>query len=250
MVLFYSGIAGKRNGPILGVVPHNDAGSQAATSEFYRNWLRSHDAYNGFAHVYIGSDGKYQAESFENMAWHTANANGNANYIGWEICQSMGDEATFKANEQAVFKDIAEFMSARNMVPNRTTVMLHQEFSSTSCPHRSWALHGKTVNAVKDYYIQEIKKYMNSGSNNNIEKKTSKIKGDMIMYLLEVVKKKGNNEVWFIDGANRSWLPDKQDVKDVQYLLESKGLDSGLTKFSEDNRTLKNLFKKKIEVKY
>lgn len=162
MVNFYSGVAGNRGGLPRGVVIHNDAGSQNANANFYRNWLPTHPAENGFAHVYIGSDGKYQAESFDNMAWHTANATGNAYYVGWEVCQSMGDEATFLANEQAVFKDVASYMKSIGMKPNRNTVMLHREFFPTACPHRSWDLHGQSVNAVKDYFIQEISKYMGS----------------------------------------------------------------------------------------
>lgn len=204
MVLFYSGIAGRRIGHIYGVVIHNDAGSQAATASFYKNWLPTHNAANGFAHVYIGSDGKYQAEAFENMAWHTANANGNANYVGWEVLQSMGDESIFRANEQAVFKDIAEFMIARNMVPNRSTVMLHQEFSATSCPHRSWALHGQTINAVKDYYIQEINKYMNgttsSESNTATNKTENNQEDDEIMVCIFQVN--GETTQYYFDGKN------------------------------------------------
>ena len=94
------------------------------------------------------------------MAWHTANATGNANYIGIEACQSMGNAETFKGNEQACFKLAAEILKRYGLPANRNTVMLHQEFVATSCPHRSWELHGSTLNAVKDYYITEITKYM------------------------------------------------------------------------------------------
>ena len=51
---FYPGIAGARGRNPDGVVIHNDAGSQAATAEFYKSWLPTHNAYNGFAHYYIG----------------------------------------------------------------------------------------------------------------------------------------------------------------------------------------------------
>lgn len=170
MTKFYSGIAGRRGGNPKGAVIHNDGGSQNANANFYRNWLPSHDAENGFAHVYIGSDGRYQPEAYGNCAWHTANSEGNTWYIGWEVCQSMGDEATFLANEQAVFKDVAEWMSSIGMTPNRSTVRLHHEFSSTSCPHRSMALHGNVTNAVKDYYIANILKYMNGANKNGWEK--------------------------------------------------------------------------------
>lgn len=55
------------------------------------------------------------------MAWHTANVDGNANYVGWEVCQSNGDEATFLPNEQAVFKDVASYMKSIGMTPNYKT---------------------------------------------------------------------------------------------------------------------------------
>lgn len=181
---FYPGIVGARGANPLGVVIHNDAGSQAATAAFYQNWLPTHNAYNGFAHYYVGS-GIYQAEDEKNMAWHTANAHGNANYIGIEACQSMGNEATFRANEQACFKLAAEILKRYELPANRTTVMLHQEFVATSCPHRSWELHGAALNAVKDYYISEIQKYMNNNTgNNNQNTNTPKIElGEIGMFI-------------------------------------------------------------------
>ena len=61
MTKFYKGIAGARGSAPLGIVFHNDAGSQNANANFYRNWLPTHDAENGFAHYYVASDGIYQA---------------------------------------------------------------------------------------------------------------------------------------------------------------------------------------------
>lgn len=170
MTKFYPEIAGRRNGKGKGSVIHNDGGSQNANVNFYRNWLKNHEAENGFAQVYMASDGRLQLESYDNCAWHTANSEGNTWYVGWEVCQSLGDEATFLANEQAVFKDVAEWMMAEGLVPNRNTVRLHHEFSSTSCPHRSMLLHGNTTNAVKDYYIANILKYMQTTQKNGWEK--------------------------------------------------------------------------------
>lgn len=118
MTKFYKGIAGARGSAPLGIVFHNDAGSQNANANFYRNWLPTHDAENGFAHYYVASDGIYQAEDEKNMAWHTANPNGNANYIGIEICQSMGDEKTFRENEQKAFKLGAEICKRYGWTPN------------------------------------------------------------------------------------------------------------------------------------
>lgn len=159
MTLFYPGVAGKRPGKPKGVVPHNDAGSQYATAAFYRGWLPTHQAESGFAHVYISNDGRYQAESYDYMAWHTANSEGNAWYVGWEACQSMGDEAIFRENEQKCFADMAVFMKDYGLYPSVSTVKLHKEFSSTSCPHRSVALHGQSTEAVRAYFIAQILKY-------------------------------------------------------------------------------------------
>lgn len=161
MTLFYSGIAGSRGRNPSGVVIHNDAGSVYANAAHYRSWLSSHTAENGFAHYYVANDGTYQAELESNMAWHTANSNGNANYIGIEACQSMGPEATFRANEVASIKLAAQILKRYGLTPNRNTVILHKQFSSTSCPHRSVSLHGDWT-VMQDYFINQISQYMGS----------------------------------------------------------------------------------------
>ena len=79
--------AGVRGHNPTGVVIHNDAGSNGANAGFYKNWLPTHNPENGFAHVYIGNDGRLQASDFSNKAWHCANSYGNANYASWEVCQ-------------------------------------------------------------------------------------------------------------------------------------------------------------------
>jgi len=55
---------------------------------------------------------------------------------------------------------------------------LHRELSSTSCPHRAWDLHGKGVAAIKQYFVDQIKKYYNgdSTSNNNSGSSNSTVK--------------------------------------------------------------------------
>lgn len=161
MTLFRQGVAGVRGYSPKGIILHNDAGSQAANVAFYRDWLPTHQAENGFAHYYIGSDGIYQAELDSNKAWHCGNSTYNRDYIGIEACQSMGNEATLLANEQASFKLMADLCIKYGIVPNRTTILLHKEVSPTACPHRSWDLHGRSVNSVKDYFIAQIVKYMN-----------------------------------------------------------------------------------------
>lgn len=165
------GIAGKRKIGYKpkGVVIHNDGGSM--TPSQYVNWLAAKSnkqLEDGFAHYYGNRNEMARVEDTYNAAWHTANTEGNQNYVGYEVCESLKvSEKDFLANEQAVFKQVAEDMKEWGLTPNRNTVRLHREFSATSCPHRSWELHGKSVNAVKDYFISQIKKYMTGGSNSN-----------------------------------------------------------------------------------
>lgn len=166
------GIAGRRpNATPKGVVIHNDAGSIYATAAQYVNALAvmsPTQLANGFAHYYIDRNTIARVEDTFNAAWHTANSDGNLNYVGYEVCQSMGaSDADFLANEQMTFKQVAEDMKFWGMQPNRDTVRLHKEFVPTACPHRSWELHGKETNAVKDYFISQIKKYMGNQNENN-----------------------------------------------------------------------------------
>ena len=165
MVNFYSGVAGRRPGKPTFAIIHNDAGSINATAGYYSHWLPTHQAELGFAHVYIAKDGRYQAESYDNMAWHAGNGYANQWALSWEVCQSLGaTDADFKATEERVFQDVANAFKQYGLVPNRTTVRLHREYSATDCPHRSWALHGQAVQAVQDYFIAGIQRYMGGGS--------------------------------------------------------------------------------------
>ena len=156
--------AGVRGYNPTGVVIHNDAGSNGANTSFYNNWLPTHDPELGFAHVYIASDGRLQASDFSNMAWHCANSYGNANYASWEVCQSEGDLNQFLKNEQAVLDDVAKYMKQWGLTPNRDTVKLHQELSSTSCPRRSVEVHGGTLESCRSYFIAELNKRLTSQS--------------------------------------------------------------------------------------
>ena len=167
MVVSYSGIAGARGSNPTAIVLHNDAGSQGATAAFYKNWLESHTPSLGFAHYYVASDGTYQAEKDSNKAWHTGNSKGNANYLGIEVCQSMGNESTYLANEQKAFKLAADLCKKYGLNPASAVFPLHRELSSTSCPHRAWDLHGKGVAAIKKYFVDQIKKYYSGDSNPN-----------------------------------------------------------------------------------
>lgn len=195
MTLFYPGIAGKRPGKPTFVIIHNDAGSINACASYYRSWLPNHEAELGFAHVYIAKDGKYQADDFDNIAWHSGNSFANEWALSWEVCQSMGaSDAEFEAVEEAVFQDVAAAMKKYGLTPNRETVRLHKEYSATDCPHRSWALHGSAINAVQDYFIAGIKKYMGADSSQNSNNNQSGNQGEINMYLINCK----DNKRWYL----------------------------------------------------
>lgn len=167
MVVSYTGIAGKRGKNPTKIVIHNDGGSQNAKASFYKSWLENHNPELGFAHYYVASDGIYQAEYDANSAWHCANSTGNRDYLGIEVCQSLGNEATFKENEQKAFKLAADLCKKYKLNPAVSIFPLHRELSSTDCPHRSFALHGKANAAVKSYYVDQVKKYFGGTSSSS-----------------------------------------------------------------------------------
>lgn len=156
---FYSGVAGARGYAPRAIVYHNDAGSQGANAAFYRAWLPSHNPELGFAHAYVASDGTFIAENYMNKAWHCGNSVGNRDYIGIEICQSMGDLKTFQQNEQKAFKLGAQICKQFGLTPTPALFPLHKELSSTSCPHRTWDIHGRSIQAIRQYYADQTMKY-------------------------------------------------------------------------------------------
>lgn len=153
------GIAGIRFGNVKGIVIHNDAGGQAANANFYNVWLRTHPLENGFAHYYVGSDYTLQAEDNKMGAWHCGNNYGNMCFLSIEACQSMGDLNIFKQNEDKALRLAAQLCEKYNIIPNRETIRLHRQFSSTACPHRSCDIHGGTQ-GTQDYFIKKIAEYM------------------------------------------------------------------------------------------
>ncbi len=155
-------------GKILGAIIHNDYGSKNGTAEWYRNWLRNRNKALGIAHYYVTKNAIARFVNTYMIAYHAGNWSANAGgYIGYEVCQSRWDLGVsteeFLLNEDMVLRQVAEDFHFYKLQPNRQTVRLHKEFSSTSCPHRSWDLHGKNVNTVKDYFIAKIKYYMSLG---------------------------------------------------------------------------------------
>ncbi len=159
------------------IVIHNDAGSASATAKAYRNGLvnASYDRLAaGIAHSYVSGTDVWQALDESQVGWHTANQVGNKDGYGIEVCQSMGaDNATFLKNEQATFQECARLLKKWGLPANRNTIRLHNEFVSTSCPHRSALLHTgfdpvskgampKTKQLeLKDYFIKQIRAFMN-----------------------------------------------------------------------------------------
>lgn len=144
------------------------------TAKEYIPWLKRRKAAGqlelGFAHYYIDRSTIARIEDTYNGAWATANKDGNMNYISYEVVQSyygVISDALFKENEAMVFRQAAEDLQYYKLPINRNTVRLHKEFSSTSCPHRSSDIHGHTINAVKDYYISQLKYYASKGKTVN-----------------------------------------------------------------------------------
>lgn len=162
---------GKRGYKPKGIVIHNDAGGASATQ--YKNQLVNASnarLEQGIAHSYISGNKVWQALPESYIAWHTADATGNKNYYGIEVCQSMSaSDKDFLASEQSVFQETARLLKKWKLPVNRSTVRLHNEFSSTRCPHRSMAIHAgynstqrapqSVVNKTKDYFISQIKAY-------------------------------------------------------------------------------------------
>jgi N-acetylmuramoyl-L-alanine amidase len=167
----------KRGHNPKGIVIHNDAGSIEATAEAYRNGLVNAPLSRleaGIAHSYISGNTVWQALDESQIGWHTANQSGNKSFYGVEVCQSIGaDDKTFLQNEQAAFQECARLLKKWGLPANRNTIRLHCEFVSTSCPHRSSELHtgfdpvtqgllpkDKQLK-LKDYFIKQIRSYMN-----------------------------------------------------------------------------------------
>lgn len=161
----------KRGYKPKGVVIHNDAGSLSAM-QYHDSLVNAPLARleNGIAHSYISGNTVWQALPEGRTAWHTANNDGNTNYYGIEVCQSMSaSDKDFLVNEQSAFQEAARMLKKWGLPVNRNTVRLHNEFSSTQCPHRSMALHAgytssqrapqSVVNKTKDYFISQIKNY-------------------------------------------------------------------------------------------
>ena len=185
------GIAGRRGMNPVGIFIHNGADSQNSTAAYYRNYLQNANLENGFAHYYVCSDGILQAEDDENCAWHCGYLNGNLNFLSIEVCQSMGDLNVFKANEEKALQLAAQKCKQYGIVPNESTIMLHQEVYATACPHRSVEIHGG-ASATKAYFVKRITELMNG--------KTEDQEGEETMQCMFTVEGKGC-VYWMHDGV-------------------------------------------------
>lgn len=188
------GIAGRRGKNPIGIFMHNGADGPNATTEYYKNYLQRANLENGFAHYYVCSDGILQAEYDSNCAWHCGNSNGNLNFLGIEVCQSMGDLNVFKANEEKALQLAAQKCKQYGIVPSESTIMLHQEVYATACPHRSVEIHGGAAQ-TKAYFINRIKELMNGNQSTTTDQE-----GEETMQCMFTVEGKGC-VYWMHDGV-------------------------------------------------
>lgn len=214
----FNGIAGARptESPKYYIL-HNDTGSM--TPEKYIGWLQSRydngESDKGFAHYYINRYTIARVEDTFNGSWSTANYDGNMNSIGYEVCQQFGTtDAEFLANEDMVLRQMAEDMKYYGDTPNYSNIKFHNEFSSTSCPARSLALHGGTNNSLRDYVIAKIKKYQAMGDT------VEKMLGDD-----SVTEGWQKNSIgWWYQYSDGSFPKNKwAKIKDVWYYFDGSG---------------------------
>lgn len=224
--------AGLRGYNPKGVVIHNDAGSNYATVNYYRNWLPTHPKENGFAHVYMSDTDRLQAADFSYKAWHCGNSYGNANYASWEVIQSSGDLAQFLRNEQAVLDDVAKYMKLWGLTPNRDTVKLHQELSPTSCPARSFSVHGNTLEATREYFIKELQKRLTGG---NTEQPTTPI--TMEEDLMQFTYENGNGTYYYFNGIKSIALSHNDQISIIKKIYrETMGREMVHYKWTQQAR--------------
>ena len=223
------GIAGRRGKNPVGIFIHNGADSQNSTAAYYRNYLQNANLENGFAHYYVCSDGILQAEDDENCAWHCGYLNGNLNFLSIEVCQSMGDLDVFKANEEKALQLAAEKCKQYGIVPNESTIMLHQEVFATACPHRSVEIHGGAA-ATKGYFVKRIKELMNGNQSAAITDIEQEGENEEMKCLFTV---EGKGAVFYFDGYKIITLGHPDELKIVQQIYkDNNGKDMPCYKWS------------------
>ena len=208
------GIAGRRGKNPVGIFIHNDAGGSSLNAAYWANELAngSHNKEKGFAHAYCGSDGIQQVEDDANCAWHCGNTDGNTNYLSIEVCQSMGDLNTFKANEERALQWCAQKCKQYGITPNENTIRLHQEVFATACPHRSVEIHGGAAQ-TKAYFINRIKELMNGNQSTTTDQE-----GVEDMQCMFTVEGKGC-VYWMHDGVVTA-LAHPDELKIIQQIYK------------------------------
>ena len=220
------GIAGRRGKNPVGIFIHNGADGQNATTAYYRNYLQNANLENGFAHYYVCNDGILQAEDDSNCAWHCGDTNGNVNFLGVEVCQSMGDLDTFKANEEKALQLAAQKCKQYGIVPSESTIMLHQEVYATACPHRSVEIHGGAAQ-TKAYFINRIKELVGGSQSASADQEGENEE----MRCLFTVEGKG--AVFYFDGYKVITLAHPDELKIVQQIYkDNNGKDMPCYKWS------------------
>ena len=149
------------------------------------------------------------------MAWHCANSYGNANYASWEVCQSEGNLIQFLRNEQVVLDDVAKYMKQWGLTPNRNTVKLHQELSSTSCPRRSVEVHGGTLQSCRSYFIAELNKRITGQTNTQTN---TELEDDELMKFTYSIK--GDGTKYYFDGTKVMALSDGDQLKIIRQVYK------------------------------
>ena len=144
------------------VVIHNDAGSMTPVQ--YIEWLRNRDKALGIAHYYCSRESIVRVVNTNHIAYHTGDWWSNIRSIGYEVCESMKvSDEEFLENEDMALMQSTEDLLFYGLPITTETVRLHHEFVSTSCPHRSLALHGGTTESVKEYFVTRMNDFSKLG---------------------------------------------------------------------------------------
>jgi gametolysin len=145
------------------VVIHNDAGSM--TPEQYVDWLRYRDKSLGIAHYYCNRNTIARVIDTFNIGYHTGDWWSNCRSIGYEVCESMKvSDEEFLQNEDVTLMQATEDLIYYGLPINTSTVRLHHEFVSTTCPHRSMELHGNSTESVKNYFVSRMRYFATLGN--------------------------------------------------------------------------------------
>lgn len=145
------------------VVIHNDAGYMTPVE--YIEWLRYREKSLGIAHYYCNRDMIVRVVDTYNIAYHTGDWWSNIRSIGYEVCESMKvTDEEFLENEDVTLMQATEDLLYYGLPITTDTVRLHHEFTPTSCPHRSLALHGGTTESVKEYFVTRMNEFAELGS--------------------------------------------------------------------------------------